>query len=344
MKLRVAVIGTGNMGIHHLRNYYHHKSVEVIGVVDINEEHITKVRQHYPVKGYRDYKDLIDLVDAVSIATPTSTHYELAKFFLERGIHVLLEKPVTQNTFEALELINLADHKGVVLAIGHIERFNPVMKEMKRIIDGQKPTFIDIHRESPFDPRIFDTDVVCDLMIHDIDLLGYVLKEELEVLSAYGVAVHSDKNDIVNAQLKSKSGVLINVMTSRATEQKIRSWRVLLPDSLVEADLLERKLHVTRRTSVNMNVLPANSEHKYTQEQLTAKILVGNYEPLQMEIDDFIQAIHTGGTPKVGGNDGLEALKMVNKVRETISLRNLDKFIILEERQHAVHSGSKATN
>lgn len=315
MRTKVAVIGTGNMGIHHLRNYYHYPNVELMGVVDNNELRLKQVRQLFPVNGYCDYKELVGVVDAVSIATPTSTHYEVAKFFLERNIHVLLEKPIAHEVEEAEKLIEISERTGSRLAIGHIERFNPVMKELEQLLDDKKPVYIDIHRESPFDARIFDNDVVSDLMVHDIDLLYYLLKEPVELISAQGVSVHSDKNDLVIAQLVSQSGVLITITTSRATEQKIRSWRIVMPEQLIEADLLDRKLHITRRTSVGGDLLSTGMEHKYTQEQLTAKVLVANYEPLHMEISNFIQSIQEGSNPKVGGYEGLQALKMVKKIQ-----------------------------
>ncbi|HFL3236661.1 TPA: Gfo/Idh/MocA family oxidoreductase [Clostridioides difficile] len=316
MKVKVAVIGTGNMGFHHIRNLYHNPNVDLVGMVDTNEEKIKQVQKLFDVEGFKDYKELLGKVDAVSIVTPTSTHFEIAMFFLENRVNVLLEKPITQEIDDAEKLIEVSEKMGGKLAIGHIERFNPVMIEMKQMLNGKKPVYIDIHRESPFDARIFDTDVISDLMIHDIDLIHFLLNEPIRVISAQGVSVHSDKNDLVNAQLISKSGVLISITTSRATEQKIRSWRVIMPEKLIEADLLERKLFLTRRTSVGVDLFQTGFDHKYTQEQITAKVLVANYEPLQMEINDFINSIQTGTAPKTGGVEGLKALKIVKEIQK----------------------------
>ncbi|KAF6656840.1 Gfo/Idh/MocA family oxidoreductase [Paenibacillus polymyxa] len=316
MKVRVAVIGTGNMGLHHIRNLYHNPNVDLVGVVDIDEERIKQAQKLFSVEGFKDYRELVGKVDAVSIVTPTSTHYEIAKFFLANHINVLLEKPITQEIHDAEMLIELSERTGSRLAIGHIERFNPVMTELKQLLNDKKPVYIDIHRESPFDPRIFDTDVISDLMIHDIDLIYYLLNEPVQVISAQAVCVHSDRNDLVNAQLISRSGVLISITTSRATEQKIRSWRIIMPEKLIEADLLERKLYLTRRTSVGVDLFQTGFDHKYTQEQITAKVLVANHEPLHMEINDFIKSIQTGVAPQTGGTEGLQALKIVKEIQK----------------------------
>lgn len=318
MALRVAVVGTGNMGIHHLRNYYHNPDVELIGFVETNENNAEKVKAKYQIEHFSDYKNVLGKVDAISIATPTCTHFEIASFFLSHKIHVLLEKPITDSIEEAEDLIKIAKQQNVLLSIGHIERFNPVIQELKNILKKESPVFIEIHRESPFDPRIYDVDVVSDLMIHDIDALYYILKRKLNIVSSTGIKVHSNKSDLVNVQLISDDNVLVNITTSRATEQKIRSWRIILKDKLIEADLLERKLYLSSRTEVGKKIFDTNAEHHYTQEQITAKILVQNDEPLQIEIDNFIQSILGNTILEVEGKDGLKALKLVKEIQQKI--------------------------
>lgn len=318
MALRVAVVGTGNMGIHHLRNYYHNPDVELIGFVETNEKNAEKVKAKYQTEHFSDYKNVLGKVDAISIATPTCTHFEIASFFLSHQIHVLLEKPITDSIEEAEDLIKIAKQQNVLLSIGHIERFNPVIQELKNILKKESPVFIEIHRESPFDPRIYDVDVVSDLMIHDIDALYYILKRKLNIVSSTGIKVHSNKSDLVNVQLISDDNVLVNITTSRATEQKIRSWRIILKDKLIEADLLERKLYLSSRTEVGKKIFDTNAEHHYTQEQITAKILVQNDEPLQIEIDNFIQSILGNTVLEVEGKDGLKALKLVKEIQQKI--------------------------
>ncbi|WDF51479.1 Gfo/Idh/MocA family oxidoreductase [Paenibacillus sp. KACC 21273] len=317
MALRVAVIGTGNMGIHHLRNYYHNPDVELIGFVETNEKNAAKVKSKYPIEQFINFKEVLGKVDAVSIATPTSTHFEVASFFLNHQIHVLLEKPITDNIEEAENLIEIAKQKNVLLSIGHIERFNPVIQELKDILKKEKPVFIEIHRESPFDSRIYDVDVISDLMIHDIDALYYILKRKLNIISSIGVKVHSNKNDLVNVHLSSDN-ILINIITSRATEQKIRNWRVVLKDKLIEADLLERKLYLSSKTEAGKKIFDTNTEHQYSQEQITAKILMKNDEPLRIEIDNFIQSILGNTVLEVEGKDGLKALKLIKAIQDSI--------------------------
>jgi predicted dehydrogenase len=326
--IRVAVIGTGNMGIHHMRNYSYQNGVELVGFVDRDESRLKEIEKKYSIKGYTDYKNIIDQVDAVSIVTPTSTHYEIAKYFLENGKHVLLEKPMTSELAEAKNLAKYAEKANVVLAIGHIERFNPVMEELSKVIRNEKPLFIDIHRESPYDSRIFDTDVVADLMVHDVDLLLYLLNEKISLKSAFGVSVHTAQNDIVNAQFVSDSGVLINTTTSRATEAKIRQWRLVMPNQLIDVDLVERKLFITRRTSLAIEIQENQHNVTYKQEQLIEKVLVANYEPLQAEIQDFVNAIRNGTKPKVGALDGYVALKLVKEIQTLTSKKNIDRQVV----------------
>ena len=316
-KIKVAVIGTGNMGIHHIRNYLNTPLVEFIAAVDRDEKRLQFISEKFAIPTYSSIDEIIDQVDAVSIATPTSSHYQIAAYCMNRGKHVLLEKPITLGIAEGEKLIALSKHNEVVFAVGHVERFNPVIHELLNVLADQKPVYIDIHRESPFDPRIFDVDVVSDLMIHDIDLLMYVLNENIKLKSAFGIRVHSDNCDIVNAQFISESGILLNVTTSRATEQKVRQWRLILPKSLIEVDLAERKLLIYRRTSVTIEMMN-DRDVKYKQDQVIEKVVVPNYEPLQMEISDFLQSIIERKPPKVGGEEGLNALKLVIEIQRLI--------------------------
>ncbi|BBH23909.1 oxidoreductase [Paenibacillus baekrokdamisoli] len=314
-QLAVGVIGAGNMGIHHIRNYYYHPKVQFVGVVDRDAKKLSDIQNNFPVDVFSDYNAIIDQVDAVSIVTPTSTHFQIAKECLLRGKHVLLEKPMTSNMQEAEELLELAEKNKVVLAIGHIERFNPVIGELQHVLQGNRPLFIDIHRESPYDSRIFDTDVISDLMIHDIDLLCYLLDDPIDVKSGYGIQVRSNASDLVNVQLVTTGGTLINITTSRITQQKIRQWRIIFNESLVEADLLERKLQIMRKTSVEMELLSNKTEIKYRQDQLVEKVLVPHYEPLQMEINDFIDSILNGRPPLVSAVEGIKVLALIEQLK-----------------------------
>ncbi|WP_010496816.1 Gfo/Idh/MocA family protein [Paenibacillus elgii] len=328
MAIKIGVVGIGTMGLHHVRNFYHHPEVELVAVVDPSEDRLKQVIEKFPVQGYTNFKDIIDRVDAVSIATPTSTHFSLAKEFIKNKKHVLLEKPICEEIDEAKILIDLAENYQVLFAVGHIERFNPVMQELENILRANKPVYIDIHRESPYDPRIFDADVISDLMIHDVDLLLYLLNERITLKSAYGISVHSSRNDLVSAQFISESGILINVTTSRTTEQKIRQWNLTLPNQFIQADLMERKLYITRRTNGSLEIFHNNSEVKYKQEQLIEKVLVANYEPLQMEIFDFIQAITKGRRPKVQGKEGLKALEITKEIQLKVKETCINRKII----------------
>jgi predicted dehydrogenase len=315
-KIKVGVIGLGKMGMKHLTNYLNIPGIQVIGAVDPDEEKLLPCGA-LGIKAYNHYNQIIDEIDAVSIATPSSTHFDIASEFLRRGKHILLEKPMTNELHEAKKLIELAEENKCVLAVGHIERFNPVMGVLEKFLHNEKPIFIDIQRESPYDSRIFDVDVIHDLMIHDIDLLNYLLKEKIYYRSAYGVSVHSSRNDIVNAQFISESGILINITTSRVTERRIRTWRLVMKDKLLEGDLINRNLIRTKRKQL---FSPSFSE--LVEEESREMIVVPCDDPLNMEIMDFLNAIKYEKKTKVGGVEGFNALKVTKDIQEMLIRNN----------------------
>ncbi|QUL57070.1 Gfo/Idh/MocA family oxidoreductase [Paenibacillus tritici] len=311
--LNVGVIGAGFMGQRHIRTYLSRPNCSLIGIVEQDDAKLKDLRDAFSVPVYKDLSYLLDDVDAVSIATPASTHYELAKFLLENKKHVLLEKPMAYTTSQAWDLIKTARVNNVILAIGHIERFNPVVDSLCELIRREQPLFIEIHREGPYDPRIFDVDVIMDFMIHDLDLLVHLFEDRLVLKSAYGISVFSDKTDVVNAQLVEKNGMLINVTSSRASEQRKRQWRLLFHNKTIEIDLFNRKISCfNKKDGLTRNI----SDH------------YSSVDPLTLEIDDFLKSVIGGSRPTVDGTQGFNALFLSEKIQTAVNRQNSDLMAI----------------
>jgi len=313
--LRVAVIGAGVMGQRHIETYLSHPLVHLTYVVDIDQNKLDTLYADYDFLVETSYKKIVEEVDAVSITTPTSTHFQIAEFFLSKGKHVLVEKPVTNNVDNALEIIRKAEENNVVLAIGHIERFNPVIDFIKTTLENNKPLYIKIQREGSFDPRIYDSDVILDLMIHDLDLLYYMLNEKLEISSALGTEYCTSMIDIGNVNLYSQSGIHIYIKSSRAASRKSRYWLIVFENYCLHIDLINYGIY---KTSNRVNYVSLE-KHKIT----TSK------SPLQLEIEDFISAIYKKTQPRTDGYEGLKALELAMGIQDTIRGHQLKSKIIL---------------
>ena len=213
--VRVALIGAGHLGTYHCEKLFRIKNCELVTVCDHHPERAKKLAQKYSCRFHSSFREVVDEVDAVLIATPTPTHFEIAKFFLENNRHVFIEKPITQNSEQAYHLCRLADEKALVLQVGHVERFNPAfieaVKHLKKIL------FVEARRMAPFKPRSTDVDVVCDLMIHDIDLILNLIKSPVIHVSAVGAPVITSRVDIANARVEFESGTVANITASRVS-------------------------------------------------------------------------------------------------------------------------------
>ncbi|MCI0529163.1 MAG: Gfo/Idh/MocA family oxidoreductase, partial [Nitrospira sp.] len=237
-KIKVGVVGVGYLGQHHARIYSKMPGVELVGVVDIDAEKANAIAAQTGCQAYGDYHALLDQVQAVSIVVPTVLHHELASKFLRAGMDVLLEKPMTVTLQEADELIQEAEKKGSLLQIGHLERFNSVVRALNGRI--QKPRFIESHRLGPFVERGTDVHVVLDLMIHDIDIILSLVNSPVELIRAVGVPVISSQIDIANARIEFASGCVANVTASRVSRDKMRKVRIFQPDVYISLDYLQQ--------------------------------------------------------------------------------------------------------
>jgi predicted dehydrogenase len=234
MSLKVGVIGVGHLGKVHTRLWTEVRDAQLVGIYDLDAKEAGKVAREHEVKAFDNLKNILDEVDAVSIVTPTFSHYETARLAIEKEKHVLIEKPITNTTSEAADLIRLAERKGVKIQVGHIERFNPALLSVEPYIN--EPRFFESHRLAQFKPRGTDVAVVLDLMIHDIDVILSLAGSEVVSIDASGVAVVSDEIDIANARIKFANGAVANVTASRISQNPMRKLRIFERDAYLSVD------------------------------------------------------------------------------------------------------------
>ena len=302
--LRVGVVGIGHLGNYHLQKYKLLPGVEVVGVANTLLERSRKAAVLYGCKAFTDHRDLIGGVDAVSIAVPTRFHHAVAKDFLAAGVHVLLEKPMTVTLEEADDLIDTAGKKGVILQIGFVERFNPAVTALGKVIE--KPMFIESHRLHPFIERGTDVDVVLDLMIHDLDIILHFVKSPVKNVEAVGVSVLSDKVDISNVRMVFENGCVANITASRITLKNLQKIRFFGLEGYHSVDFEKRELVSLSKTQ--------GSDGKVRIGYNDVEVIP--CDPLEEEIRAFIRSVETGSIPVVSGQEGRKSLELaVNILR-----------------------------
>ena len=303
-KIRIGVIGVGHLGAYHLQKYQKLPPAEIFGVADVLEERAQKAGSLYGCRAFTDHRELIGNVDAVSIAVPTASHYHVARDFLASGIDVLLEKPIATTTEEAKELNDLARSKGLIFQVGFVERFNPAIIALEKVIDT--PLFVEAHRLHPFFPRGTDVDVILDLMIHDLDIIIKFAKSPLDDVAAVGVSVLSDRVDIANARLTFKNGCVANVTASRVTAKTMQKIRFFGLNGYHAVDYSKRELvSLSKKTGVG-NQMDIFKNH----------VEVNNHDPLEEEIRSFLNSVSNRSAPLVSGEDALASLEAASKIIE----------------------------
>ncbi|HTG82820.1 MAG TPA: Gfo/Idh/MocA family oxidoreductase [Geobacteraceae bacterium] len=305
-KLRTAVVGVGYLGQFHAEKYAQLPNAHLAAVVDTDRQRVDEIAAKLGTRGVTDYRAILDEVDAVSIVVPTQYHFEVARAFLERGVHVLLEKPITTTLAEADELIRIAREQQAVFQVGHLERFNPVIMGLKGLLT--KPGFIESIRIAPFKPRGIDVNVVLDLMIHDIDIIQHIVGSPVKQINSIGAPVFTDEEDIANARILFENGCVANVTASRISLKSERKMRIFQPDSYLSVDFQNKKLAVFRKGEGEMfpGVPNVQMEEKCFEQ----------VDALKSEIESFLECIGGGTTPVVSGEDGRRALAtalMINK-------------------------------
>jgi predicted dehydrogenase len=306
------VIGVGYLGQFHAEKYARMNDVELVGVVDIEKNRAEIVAEKVNTKPYTDYKSLFGNVDAVSIAAPTSVHFVIARDFLKKNIDILIEKPITETTEEADELIHLAESRDLIIQVGHLERFNPAIVALKDIV--KKPMFIESHRLSIFQGRCTDVSVVLDLMIHDIDLILNFVRSKIRAVYASGVPVASEHVDIANARLEFENGCVANVTASRISTKNERKIRLFQKDAYVSVDFSKKEITAIQQTgNVDCGLIPGMDVKQMSFETGDA---------LENELKSFINAVIHREPPEVTaqmGRDALEiALNIMDQIKEGV--------------------------
>ena len=309
---RAAAIGVGSLGRHHARNYAElarESRVEFVGVCDTNTETAARIAADNEASHYTDWRDLLDKADVVSIATPTETHCEIACAFLERGVHVLVEKPMALAVAEADQMIAAAEKSGAKLMVGQLERFNPAMVALRPHVTN--PLYFEIHRVSPFPNRSLDVDVVLDVMIHDLDAVQWLVGSDVKIseIRAVGIPVISDKVDAANARIEFENGAVANITASRIGTEKIRKTRFYQTNSYVVLD------YATKFASVTS--LNPEASHPLLGISIN-RLEINDVEPLRAEIEAFLGAIENGSEAPVSGEDGRRAVALAVGVLEKI--------------------------
>jgi predicted dehydrogenase len=309
--LRTAVIGVGYLGSFHAQKYAAIPDVQLVGVADSDPSRAREVADSLGVSSHGDHRELIGRVDAVSVAVPTQFHHAVARDFLAAGVHVLIEKPITVTIEEADELISLANRRGVVFQVGHLERFNPVLMAIDGILS--EPLFVESVRIAPFKPRGTDVNVVLDLMIHDIEIIQHIVRSEVKRVDAIGAPVFTGEEDIANARILFENGCVANVTASRISLKSERKMRIFQRDAYITLDFQNRKVLVARKGSGEL--FPGIPNVRVDEREL------GQADPLLREIESFIAAIRNGTPPEVSGLDGRMALSTALTINNSLGRR-----------------------
>jgi len=304
-KVNVGVVGVGYLGSLHARVYTQIKNANLICVCDIDKKHAKKIARKYRAWHFPDYHTLFDKVDAVSIAVPTNLHYKIAKEFLENGIHVLIEKPITNTVEEAQELIDIAKKNDLIIQVGHVERFNPVVRAVEPFL--KEPRFIECHRSGPYKKkqRVKDIGVVLDLMIHDIDIILSLVNSEVKHIEAVGISTISPPyEDTANVRLTFKNGAIADITASRITEKEVRKIEISQESSQITLDYLHMDAYEVKKKGSKIR---------------KKRIRIKKREPLKQELKSFVSCIQNNSKPLVSGEEGklalivaLDILKKIN--------------------------------
>lgn len=310
--VKLGIIGLGHMGSYHLSASKLIPGLEIIGISDLQKNNLAKEKSTKIIKS-SDYNDWIDGVDAVIIAVPTEYHYAIAKDCLLKGKHVLLEKPLTKTIDEALELFSIAKSQNLTLQVGHVERFNAAVQELKTIIS--EPYLIESRRIGPFSPRPQKDSVVLDLMIHDLDIILSMVDSPVKSLNMISSSVKTNLSDIAVVQLKFENGVLANITSSRASETKKRTMSVHQKDCFIHLDFTTQDISIHSHTSDSVQV--SNKHLKYKQEGTVKHLYVYKDNPLKLEIEHFVKSIKSGRKSNNSHHD-VRALELALEIEKTI--------------------------
>lgn len=292
-RVKVGIIGVGYLGTQHARILSYLEEAELKAVADVDFQKAMQIGNRHGVGYYQNYEDMLDEIDAAVVATPTSEHFAISLNLLRRGKPVLVEKPIAETVEQAEQLVAAASSNGLVFQVGHLERFNPAVEAVETMI--REPKFIEVQRLGSFSSRSLDIDVVLDLMIHDLDIIMAIIKDEVSSIRASGIHVLSEKIDIANARLEFRSGCVATLTASRVHQGKVRKLRIFEPTVYYSIDYIDQEVKVfpLDRSQADVRTLRIQKE-----------------EPLKRELNNFLDCIRLGKTSKVSGEEGLRALRL----------------------------------
>ena len=319
-KIKIGVIGVGHLGQHHAKHYTKIKSVELIGVYDVDDKRSKKIAKDLKTKAYSSLDEMLNLVEGVSIVTPTH-HAKIAEKCIRLGKHVFIEKPISKTIKEADNIISLAKAHKVIVQVGHIERFNPALQPLKNY--RVNPKYIEVQRLAPYMIRGTDIPVVLDLMIHDIDLVLSFIDSPVKNIQASGVSIMTNSVDIANARIHFKNGSVANITSSRVAKDKVRKIKLFQQDLYVTIDFLIGLTEVYRvldqKETVSQSTISAQIESKGKQRHIIyEKPKIKREDALQMELINFVESIQKKSKTIVDGVAGREALKVALQIQQKI--------------------------
>ena len=303
--LRTGVVGIGHMGVNHARIYSELTTCTLSAVYDQDHDAARRVAKKYRSRAAESLEEFATLVDAATICTPTVTHYEIGAYLLERGKHLLVEKPVADTPARARALSELAASRACVLQVGHIERFNPVLTALEGKLNN--PRFLEVTRLSPYPNRSTDIGVVLDLMIHDIEIILHIVRSPIASMDPVGIAVLSKGEDIANVRFRFESGCVANVTASRISRDKVRKIRVFQENAYLSLDYQKQD-----------GVMYRLHDGPKGKEIVREKVAIQRGEPLKIELEAFIHCAREGAKPKVSGHEAADALEIALEITRRI--------------------------
>ncbi len=311
-KTSVGVIGVGHLGQHHARILSELGSCWLAGVVDHDPKRAAHIAKNCKTTAYTDYHELLPQIKAAVVAVPTPLHYLIAKECLQKGLHCLVEKPLCETVEQAEELIHIAQSQNLILQVGHVERFNPAVIAAHNYIKNAK--FIEVNRLGPYDPRVSHIGVVLDIMIHDLDIVLYLVSSEIESLESFGAKVISEHEDIVKCRLRFKNGCIADLSASRVSLEQYRKIRIFQPDAYISLDYARKDLKIFKKKKSKVE--------SFSDIQII-KPPLKNEEPLRLELEHFIECIHEGKAPQVSGEHGRDALELGLEILNQLHIHEL---------------------
>lgn len=331
-KIRFGVVGAGKIGTFHARTLSKMPEVELVGISDIDMLRAQTLAWNYNSVAYDNYEDLLPQIDAIVVATPTQLHAQIAAKAMSKGIHCLVEKPITDSEKDAKELLKISEENNVVLQVGHVERFNPaVVEAVKHIKD---PLYINMERLGPYDPRVSSIGVTLDLMIHDLDILLSIVNSPIESLDAIGASILSKHDDISNVRIKFKNGTIADITASRVTFERLRRMRVYQDQCYISVDYINSKVKIYKKkvdppkSLKDIEIISPNVEKK---------------EPIREELYHFIDCINNSKKPVPSGEKGLNALKIALEITEKIKRYDLPRNPEIKDKSKFVETLSDIT-